>query len=57
VPTPNGPIPALLPPGRTNACEPRKDGVPRLGRHTQDLLRELGWSVEAIEGMRRANAI
>jgi itaconate CoA-transferase len=57
VATPNGPIPALLPPGRTDAYEPRMDGVPGLGQHTRDLLRELGWSAEAIESMRQANAI
>jgi itaconate CoA-transferase len=57
VATPNGPIPALLPPGRTDAYEPRMDGVPGLGQHTRDLLRELGWSAEAIDGMRQTHAI
>jgi itaconate CoA-transferase len=57
VATPNGPIPALLPPGRTDAYEPRMDGVPGLGQHTQDLLRELGWSAEAIDGMRQTHVI
>jgi len=57
VTTPNGPIPALLPPGRTDAYEPRMDGVPGLGQHTHDLLRELGWSAEAIEGMHEDGVI
>ncbi|MGF6528141.1 CaiB/BaiF CoA transferase family protein [Variovorax sp. PvP013] len=57
VATPNGPIPALLPPGRTDAYEPRMDGVPGLGQHTRDLLRELGWSAEAIDDMRQTHAI
>jgi itaconate CoA-transferase len=57
VSTPNGPIPALLPPGRTEAYEPRMDGVPGLGQHTQSILQELGWTAEAIEDMRRDGAI
>lgn len=57
VPTPVGPIPALLPPGRTDAYEPRMDGVPGLGQHTDAILRELGWSDEAIEAMRGEGAI
>ncbi|HUD34290.1 MAG TPA: CoA transferase, partial [Variovorax sp.] len=57
VATPNGPIPALLPPGRTDAYEPRMDGVPGLGQHTRDILRELGWSAEAIDDMRQTHVI
>jgi itaconate CoA-transferase len=57
VDTPNGLIPALLPPGSTEAYEPRMDGVPGLGQHTQDILQELGWSAEAIEGIRNGGVI
>ena len=57
VPTPSGPIPALLPPGRTEAYAPRMDGVPGLGQHTQAILQELGWSADTIEAMRREGAI
>ena len=57
VPTPTGPIPALLPPGRTDAYTPRMDGVPGLGQHTESILRELGWGAEAIASMRQAGAI
>lgn len=39
VETPAGPVPALLPPGRTSA---RMDAVPRLGAHTSSILAELG---------------
>ena len=57
VPTPNGLIPALLPPGRTDAYAPRMDGVPGLGQHTQAILEEIGWQPEAIEAMRRDGAL
>ncbi|HSV60519.1 MAG TPA: CaiB/BaiF CoA-transferase family protein [Variovorax sp.] len=57
VATPTGPIPALLPPGRTDAYAPRMDGVPGLGQHTESILRELGWGVESIASMRQAGAI
>ena len=52
VETPNGTVPALLPPGKTEAYTPRMDRVPALGEHSDALLRELGWSVADIEQMR-----
>ena len=39
--TPAGRIPALLPPGMTEA---RMDAVPRLGEHTEAILRERGYT-------------
>jgi itaconate CoA-transferase len=57
VDTPNGPIPALLPPGRTQAYTPRMDGVPGLGQHTDSILKDLAWPAEAIETMRQEGAI
>jgi itaconate CoA-transferase len=57
VPTPAGPIPALLPPGRVESYTPRMDGVPGLGQHTQAILQELGWSSETMDIMRRQGAI
>jgi itaconate CoA-transferase len=57
VPTPNGLIPALLPPWRTDAFAPRMEAVPGLGQHTQAILEEIGWPAEAIEAMRRDGAI
>ncbi len=57
VPTPQGPIPALLPPGRAQADGVRMDGVPGLGEHTDAILQALGWSAEAMEAMRREGAI
>ena len=55
--TPSGPIPALLPPGKTNAFEPRMDAVPGLGQHTDAVLDELGWGKDAVAGMRKAGVI
>lgn len=49
--TPAGLIPALLPPGRTDAFEPRMDDVPALGQHTDSILRELGWDETRIAAM------
>ncbi|SCK26208.1 itaconate CoA-transferase [Variovorax sp. HW608] len=57
VSTPGGPIPALLPPGRTEAYAPRMDAVPGLGQNTDAILHELGWMNEQIASMRSANAI
>jgi len=55
--TPSGPIPALLPPGATDAFAPRMDAVPALGQHTDSILAELGWSGAGIETLRAAGAI
>jgi itaconate CoA-transferase len=57
VATPSGPIPALLPPGKTAAYEPRMDAVPGLGQHTETILGELGWTAETIALLRRERAI
>jgi len=54
---PGGAIPALLPPGRTDAYAPRMDAVPGLGEHTQAILRELGWSQDAIDALRSEGAV
>jgi itaconate CoA-transferase len=43
VESPAGNIPALLPPGRSNAFEYRMDPIPAVGEHTQAILRELGF--------------
>ena len=57
VATPGGPIPALLPPGRTDAYAPRMDAVPGLGQHTDAILAELGWKPDDIAALRRENAV
>jgi itaconate CoA-transferase len=55
--TPGGPIPALLPPGRTTGYTPRMDAVPGLGEHTEAILTELGWDADAVRHLRSTGAI
>ncbi len=52
-----GPVPALFPPGVSNAFTPRMDPVPSLGQHTDAILAELGWSGADIDRLRGAGAI
>jgi len=55
--SPAGPIPALLPPVTSDGFTPRMGDVPALGEHTEAILAELGWSAEAIAGLRRDGAV
>jgi itaconate CoA-transferase len=55
--TPMGPIPALMPPGKTDAYTPRMDPVPGLGEHSESILRELGWSASDVGRMREIGAV
>ncbi|WP_233151804.1 CaiB/BaiF CoA-transferase family protein [Pelomonas sp. KK5] len=57
VDTEMGPVPALLPPGKSEAYAPRMDPVPALGAHSEAILRELGWSADGIGQLRRSGAI
>ncbi len=57
VATPNGPMPALLPPGMPDSFDPRMDAVPALGEHTAAVLAELGFAAGEIETMRAEAAI
>ncbi|MPQ67552.1 MULTISPECIES: CaiB/BaiF CoA-transferase family protein [unclassified Pseudomonas] len=50
--SPAGKLPALLPPARNAAFEPRMEAVPGLGEHTGAILSELGFSAEAVERLR-----
>jgi crotonobetainyl-CoA:carnitine CoA-transferase CaiB-like acyl-CoA transferase len=49
--SPAGDIPALLPPGRSNAFDYRMDPVPAVGQHTDAILRELGWNADQIRAL------
>jgi crotonobetainyl-CoA:carnitine CoA-transferase CaiB-like acyl-CoA transferase len=49
-----GDIPALLPPGQTEA---RFDPVPRLGEHSNAILAELGYSDSEIAQMRASGSV
>lgn len=55
--SPAGDIPALLPPGRSNAFEPRMDAVPSVGQHTETILRELGLADGDVAALRAAGAV
>ncbi len=60
VDTPAGKVPALLPPGSWGpgaGGEPRMDGVPALGQHTDAILGELGLSSAQIHDLRAAEAV
>jgi len=55
--SPVGPIPALRPPGATDAFTPRMDAVPALGEHTDAILAELGCPSATIAALRREGVI
>lgn len=57
VETAAGPIPALLPPGRSSAFEPRMDRVPALGEHTDSILSELGLASAEIAQLHQDNVV
>jgi itaconate CoA-transferase len=57
VATPNGDMPALLPPGMPESFDARMDPVPGLGEHTDALLAELGFAASEIEKMHAEAAI
>jgi itaconate CoA-transferase len=57
VATPNGTVPALLPPGMPASFDARMDAVPALGQHTASLLAELGYTPAEIERMKAEAAI
>src|SRR5690606_3741940 len=48
--SPAGPIPALKPPGRSDAFEHCMGPVPAVGEHTAAILAELGFAPDALEG-------
>ncbi|HWD32716.1 MAG TPA: CaiB/BaiF CoA-transferase family protein [Pseudomonas sp.] len=49
VDSPVGRLPALLPPGSSNAFSARMEAVPGLGQHSSSLLAELGYSAADIQ--------
>lgn len=52
-----GVVPALLPPGSWEECEPRMDPVPALGQHTDAILSGMGYSLSDIAALRAEGAI
>jgi itaconate CoA-transferase len=55
--SPAGPIPALLPPGASDAFDYRMDAVPAVGEHTDAILKELGIGAAEISALRTSQAI
>ena len=55
--TPVGPIPALVPPGASDAFDYRMDAVPAVGEHSEAILGELGYGSDEIEALRAAGAV
>lgn len=57
VDTPNGPIPAVLPPPVIEGFEPVMGAIPGLGQHTDSVLARVGLSVDEIAGLRAEGAV
>ncbi|AWI74306.1 CoA transferase [Parazoarcus communis] len=52
-----GVVPALLPPGSWEECEPRMDPVPALGEHSASILAGLGYPEDRIAALKSAGVI
>ena len=57
VETSAGAVAATLPPMNLQGVAPAMGAVPSLGQHTEPILRSLGYSAGAIEGLRASGAI
>ncbi len=57
VQTPQGPIPAALPPGRNDRFDYAMGPVPALGAQTDAILAELGVAAATVDAMRTAGAV
>ena len=55
--SPAGEIPALLPPGRNNRFDYRMDPIPKVGEHTESILRSLGRSEADIAALHADHSI
>lgn len=52
-----GTVPALKPPGSWSLAPPRMQAVPSLGEHTAAILRELGYSDDAVNSLREQGVV
>jgi len=57
VDSPVGPVPALKPPGVTEAFDYRMDRIPALGEHSDAILCELGYAEGEIKALRGTGAV
>jgi itaconate CoA-transferase len=57
VDSPNGPIPALLPPVRMEGVEPVMGAIPALGQHTDEILAELGFDAATIARWKQSGVV
>jgi len=57
VESPVGEVPALLPPGANDQFSYRMDAIPKIGEHSEAILKELGLDTETIASMRASKAI
>jgi crotonobetainyl-CoA:carnitine CoA-transferase CaiB-like acyl-CoA transferase len=55
--SPNGPIPALVPPVRLTGVEPLMAPIPGVGEHSEAILHELGFDAATIEDWKRSGVI
>lgn len=52
-----GPLKAILPPFIMEGFEPRMDPIPTVGEHTDEVLLEIGFSIEEIATLREGRAV
>jgi crotonobetainyl-CoA:carnitine CoA-transferase CaiB-like acyl-CoA transferase len=52
-----GAVPFVRNPIRSRAMEPERGHIPLLGQHTDEILREAGYSNERLSALRAAKAI
>lgn len=57
VDSPQGKLPALLPPGANRAFQPRMDAIPAIGEHNESILMELGYSQAQINELKTVGAL
>lgn len=57
VDSPQGKLPALLPPGANRAYQPRMDAIPGIGEHSETILAELGYTAKQISELKQAGAL
>ncbi|AUF96860.1 CoA transferase [Pseudomonas sp. 02C 26] len=57
VDSPQGKLPALLPPGANRAYQPRMDAIPSIGQHNESILKELGYSASQIAELKGVGAL